>query len=683
MEFLFQRQSFAPMAHKVLLIGWDSADWKIINPLLEAGQMPTLDQFITEGVMGNIGTLVPALSPILWNSIATGKLAQKHGILGFVEPRPDGSGIRPVASTSRKCKAVWNILSQSGFRSHVVGWFASHPAEPIRGTCVSNQFVMPPVGQREQWPVAPQSIHPEHLAPSVAPFRVHPLEIEGAHLQPFLPRGAEIDQTSKPEQRRLDALRKHLAECASVHAVATWLMEHEPWDFMAVYYNALDIIGHYFMPYHPPRLDGVGEREFEMYKDVVTGAYRFHDMMLERLLQLAGPETTVMLLSDHGFLSDHLRPHPGTSTFQDPTAWHRSHGIFCMKGPGVLADERIYGASLLDIVPTILTRFGLPVGEDMDGKALIQAFATPPSVERIPSWEEVPGEAGMHPPDLRQDPVAAQHALQQLVDLGYLQAPEADAQQTIRKVMDSLQFHLGLSVLHYGNPLEAVGIFEGLLRNHPEEKTYAFPLAQAYFKANNLPQARAILEKFLDRNENSPAMEVLLGSLLLAEENPTAALVHLLKAENLAPDSPQVQLRLGSAYLAARRFQPATAAFRKVLELDGDHAEACYGLSVALMRLGKLEASVEVALRAVGLQHFYPAAHFQLGVALARLNQPARAVLALEQALAMNPGALAAHRYLARLYYRLGDFGKSHDHLQAITKIRATRTCPRSSDAAK
>ena len=72
-----------------------------------------------------------------------------------------------------------------------------------------------------------------------------------------------------------------------------------------------------------------------------------------------------------------------------------------MKGPGVLADERIYGISLLDVVPTILTVFGLPVGEDMDGKALIQAFETPPKIERIPTWEDVPGEAGMHPPDLR------------------------------------------------------------------------------------------------------------------------------------------------------------------------------------------------------------------------------------------------------------------------------------------
>jgi predicted AlkP superfamily phosphohydrolase/phosphomutase/tetratricopeptide (TPR) repeat protein len=664
------------MAQKVLLIGWDSADWKIINPLLEAGLMPALDQLINEGVMGNIGTLVPTLSPILWNSIATGKLAQKHGILGFVEPRPDGSGIRPICSTSRKCKAIWNILSQAGFRSHVVGWFASHPAEQINGACVTNHFYLPPVGQMERWPIIPQSIHPENLAQKLAQFRVHPLEITGAHLQPLVPRGARIDQTSRPEQRRLDALRKHLAECASVHAIATWLMENERWDFMAVYYNALDIISHYFMPFHPPHMYGVGEREFEVYKDVVTGAYRFHDMMLERLLQLAGPQTTVILLSDHGFLSDHLRPRPGTSAFDDPAAWHRSHGIFCMKGPGVLADERIYGSSLLDVVPTILTIFGLPVGEDMDGKALIQAFEAPPKVERIPTWEDIAGEAGMHAPDLSEDPVAAQQALQQLVELGYIQSPSADTQKTVSQVIDHLQFHLGLSLLHYGSPLEAAKVFEGLLTTHPGDKLYGFPLAEAYFRANNLPQARAILEKFLDLDENSPAMELLLGSLLQAEGHTEDALVHLHKAEKLAPTLPQLHLRLGSAYLAGRQFKQAEGAFRKVLELDGDHAEACYGLSVALMRLNKLEESVELALRAVGLQHYYPEAHFQLGAALARLNQPARAALAFEHGLAMKPGVLAVHRYLARLYYRLGEFRKCYDHHEAVSKLRANENKP-------
>lgn len=100
--------------------------------------MPTLDAFINRGVMGNLATLQPILSPMLWNSVATGKFADKHGIHGFIEPDPVNGGARPYTSTSRKCKALWNILSQSGLRSNIIGWWASHPAEPIKGNVITN-----------------------------------------------------------------------------------------------------------------------------------------------------------------------------------------------------------------------------------------------------------------------------------------------------------------------------------------------------------------------------------------------------------------------------------------------------------------------------------------------------------------------------------------------------------------
>jgi len=125
---------------KVILIGLDSADWSVIRPLMELGMMPGFKKLVEGGVSGNIETLSPSFSPMLWTSIATGKTADKHGILGFVEPESDGTGIRPVSSTSRKCRAIWNILHNQGYKTNVVGWWPSHPAEPINGVMVSNQF---------------------------------------------------------------------------------------------------------------------------------------------------------------------------------------------------------------------------------------------------------------------------------------------------------------------------------------------------------------------------------------------------------------------------------------------------------------------------------------------------------------------------------------------------------------
>ena len=126
---------------KVLLIGWDAADWKVIRPLMAAGKMPNISAPRPRRLHGlTITTLQPSFSPMLWTSIATGKRPFNHGIHGFTEPRPDGQGVQRVTNLSRKCKALWNILGQNGMRSIVVGWWPSYPAEPIQGAMVSDQF---------------------------------------------------------------------------------------------------------------------------------------------------------------------------------------------------------------------------------------------------------------------------------------------------------------------------------------------------------------------------------------------------------------------------------------------------------------------------------------------------------------------------------------------------------------
>jgi predicted AlkP superfamily phosphohydrolase/phosphomutase len=328
----------ASLKRKVLLIGWDAADWEHITPLLEAGLMPTLDAFINRGVMGNLATLQPILSPILWNSVATGKFADKHGIHGFIEPDPVNGGARPYTSTSRKCKALWNILTQRGLRSNIVGWWASHPAEPIKGTVVTNAFAGVKFHPEKGWSIPKGTVHPAENGPKLARFKVFPNELTEAHILPFIPDAAKIDQQ---KDERLISFAKVLSDNASMHAVATALMESEPWDFTAVYYDGVDHFSHAFMAYHPPKLPWIKDEDFALYRDVVKGAYRFHDMMLERLLELAGPETTVILCSDHGFESGSQRPHGTPREPAGPAVWHRQYGILVMAGPGIKRDERI------------------------------------------------------------------------------------------------------------------------------------------------------------------------------------------------------------------------------------------------------------------------------------------------------------------------------------------------------
>jgi predicted AlkP superfamily phosphohydrolase/phosphomutase/tetratricopeptide (TPR) repeat protein len=722
-----------PLAKKVLLIGWDAADWKVINPLLDQGLMPTLDDFINHGVMGNLATLRPILSPMLWNSIATGKRPNKHGIHGFMEPDTQNGGIRPVSSTSRKVKAIWNILTQRGFKTHVLGWFAGHPAEPINGISVSDLFPYATAPQDQPWPLPPGAVHPESLRDTFAELRMHPADVTEAAILPWIPRAAEVDQE---KDKGLMSFAKILSENCSIHNAATWILQNEPWDFLAVYYNGIDHFCHGFMHYHPPRMEGIPEDRYEIYKDVVNGAYRFHDMMLETLLNLAGPDATVLLVSDHGFHSDHLRPRGIPAEPAGPAVQHRPFGIFCMKGQHVQQDERIYGATLLDVTPTILTLFGLPVGADMDGRVLVQAFEEPPQIARIPSWEQELGECGMHPSDLRTDPAAAQAVLQQFVALGYIQPPSEDQSKAVASAVREANYNLARDYLDCGRPDDALPLLEDLAKNDPKQTRFQMHLAQCYLALSRRAEAKQILEALITADLNPPEAEaakaeqpdqaeagqvaenvqqaespqaetartetpealapetttpeaatsqekqpnprpwadLLMGVIHFEEGNMDAALASLLKAEQSDPRLPNLHLRIGETYLRQKRTDDADRAFQQALDIDGDSPEAHLGLAMVRLRQRRNEEAAEQALLAVGLQHFLPLGHFYLGVALARLGHRQRAMLAFETCLSMLPGLVAAHRWLAALHSQPGgDLDKAIRHRSLYAQLMQQR----------
>ena len=653
---------------KLLLVGWDAADWQVIHPLLDAGLMPTLQRLVEGGVIGNLATLQPMLSPMLWTSIATGKRASAHGILGFVEPSPDGTGVRPVQCTSRTAKALWNILSQSGRRTHAIGWYASHPAEPIHGVCVSNQFAFAPADSTpETWPVPNGSIHPAGLVESLTALRVHPREIPANMLQMLIPRAAELDQSNPNVQRLLTMLAQRLAECITVHAAATAVMENEPWDFCAITYECIDQVGHDFMTFHPPRLPWVEEQAFEVFCGVMSGIYRFHDLMLERLLQLAGEDSHVMIVSDHGFLNDHRRP-PGKV---EPAQWHRSQGVFCLYGPGIKADETIHGATLLDIAPTVLTLFGLPVGADMEGKILVNAFEQPPEIQRIESWETVPGDAGLHPASVASDPALAATAMQHLAELGYLEAIPLDAQAAMAMAHAEQQFNLAALYLEAKRPSEAVSILEGLVERHPTTTRYLEWLIQAYFTAQNFEGAQRSLDALVKIDPVHPKIDFIRGLLAWADGKMELSLAAFHRAAGREPNDAWLQCRIGLVFLRQRRWAEAEAVFQRALAIDPDSAEAHYGLSVAIPRQDRPEEGIDHALRAVGLRHDYPEAHFQLGAVLSRLGWFDRAAQAFEISLALRPGMVFAHRYLSRIYHRMGRTESARNHREIADQLIA------------
>ncbi len=398
------------------------------------------------------------LSPILWNSIATGKRAQQHGVLGFTEPNSDAVGVRPTTSTTRKCKAVWNILTQCGLRSNVVGWYASHPAEPINGVMVSNQFEVFQPTSEGITPLPAHSVSPAAMTDELAELRVRPAEIDATAILPFIPNAASL--LASPDQR-VGNLQRMLAQTASIHSVATHLMANTDWDFTAIYYEGIDRFGHEFMEFHPPKMEQVADDDFEAYQYCMEGIYRFHDMMLETLLTLAGDDTAVLLLSDHGYYCNHLRPDPREGK-SGPVDWHRPFGVLAAAGPGITPSSRLYGASLLDVAPTVLHLLGLPAGDDMPGRVLAEVLALDNEPTRIFTWEEIDSDCGMHSEDVRIDPVEAQEVLQQLIALGYVDPPSGDEQQQVENTIAHNQLALAQSLADSRDWKAALETIEGI-----------------------------------------------------------------------------------------------------------------------------------------------------------------------------------------------------------------------------
>jgi len=645
---------------KVLVIGWDAADWKTINPLMDAGYMPALNSLVNQSVISNLATLDPPLSPMLWTSIATGKRPYKHGIIGFAETTADGSTVKPVTINNRKCKAIWNILSEQGYKTHVVGWWPSHPAEKINGVSISNFFQRASRPINEPWVMKEGTVSPPEKAEQFAKMRVHPGELTENHIAAFVPLYGKVDQK---KDHSLVALSKIIADNATIHCAATYIMEYEDWDFMAVYYDGIDHFNHAFVKYHPPKQDHIADEDFEIYKNVITAGYRFHDHMLARLLELAGDDCTIVLLSDHGFHPDHMRRQFIVREMAGPASEHSQYGILCVKGEGIKKDEIIYGSSVLDITPTLLTLFDLPVGADMDGKPLISIFEEKVIPQTIETWEaenknEEPAS------DISMDP----EALQQLIDLGYMEDPKGNKKDAVRNTSRANNFFLARAYMD-GNKYEhAIPVLEKLFKESPAEFRFATSLCNCYQKTLQYSNVPAIIEKLKtalkERHEKKKAeqkdkslpefimpagVHLMEATALISEGKPNQALLLLDKISEGLGSKGKVNLKKATCHLMKRDWSKAILFFNEELKHNYDEPEAHHGLGYALIRLRKPDQAIEHFLNAIGLRFQYPVTHFHLGEAFYKTGQFENALQAFEVALKMEPGMNKARMFISKI----------------------------------
>jgi len=454
---------------------------------------------------------------------------------------------------------------------------------------------------------------------------------------------------------------------------------------------------------------------------VVNMAYQFHDQMLGTLLQKAGEDVTVILMSDHGFHPDHLRPRAIPDIPAGPAIEHRDFGVLAIAGPGIKKDELLHGPSVLDIAPTILTMFGLPVGEDMDGKVLAQAFTEAPAVEFIPSWDSLgaasPKTDGRHPAHTRLDPVAAHEAMEQMIALGYIERPDDNREVAVEKTIRELRYNLGEAYQDDDRHLEAYEIFRELRAKDRDEQRFAvrlFVSCQALGMTGEMREIiddldgrrRALFEEarrkltelpaddpetlLADAHKKElahwknlaryqpPVIDYLKAQVLIAEKRYAEALQSLERVTAAHLVRPGLFLQTADLYSRLRRFRDADAVYQKALAIDPDNAHAHLGLCRMALRRRQFSVAAQSALDALQRIYHYPMGHYLLGLSLIGMKEYERAAAAFGAAISFNPNFPEAHVRLAGVLEKhLGDADSAREHRRLAQRMRRRKAARR------
>lgn len=362
-----------PPGGKVAIVGWDGATWDVIDPLIARGELPHLAGLLENGGRAILEASPPLLSPVLWTTLATGFDREQHGILHFQMPPVDGGDEPILAATFHRRRApLWLMASAARRTVGFVGWWTTWPAERVQGYMVSDHLAY---NRWDAWARRPEgeSYHltfPPGLADELASVAVRPESLDPATLTALAPFNdrevAEMMAAEAPVKFHAPSvLRYGYATDASNAAFATHLLDtRDQPDLFATVFVLSDVAGHVFWHNYQPERFRQDPDDARRLAEAVPNVYRQLDAWTGEILRRLDPDTTVIVLSDHGMRAGRALPRPGLN----PSGDHHPDGIFAVRGPGVPARADLGRMRSIDVTPTVLARLGLPLADDMPGR---------------------------------------------------------------------------------------------------------------------------------------------------------------------------------------------------------------------------------------------------------------------------------------------------------------------------
>ncbi len=665
---------------RVLLIGLDGADWEIIDPLAAAGLLPNLARLRQEGAAGILSSEEPLLSPIVWTTIATGRGPLEHGIFGFLTRR--GGATVPVGSNERRVRAFWNILGDVGLSAGVIGWYASGPAEPVTGYLISDQVASHQVSGSAAaatvgatWPVALAALVATEA--QAAAVRAEPV-VERLVTGP-IPAGDEIGATLAGMVRTTELYRALVPRLNA---------EHRP-TVSAVYFEGTDAVGHLVGAHAPPALPWVAVDEAQRYGGTLHRFYAYVDEVVGSLVAGLDPaETTVVIVSDHGFRVGDRRPLVAShQAYANRAAhWHRPEGVILLWGRGVRPGATI-AATVYDVLPTVLRLAGAPLAATLEGRVLTDALAPGlPELAPVADYEArgprptaatadadwagqvdklralgyVDDESTAAAVDSGvgegQDGVAVNRYNRGRIFLAAGRSEEAAAEMRALQVVfpGSVLGWLGSGIvaLDGGDAGAAAAALRRAVAVAPDMTLAWELLAQAALVAGDPAGAARAADAALARDPSSCRGLIVRGRVLLSTSQVAAAGPCFARANDTCGEtSERVEAMVGSGIVAEADGDLARAASiydRALALLPADPWALERAANLAVVR-GDGATAVDLLARMVAATDRDPRALTLNGQALAAAGRGPPAAEALREALERDPQYLPARRVLAKV----------------------------------
>lgn len=603
-----------PPVRRVIVVGLDAADWQLLDPYMADGTMPNLARLAREGRTGVLRSFKPHLSPLIWTTMMTGTSPLRHRILDFLRFNPATGEREAITSDERMEKAVWEMANDHGREAAVLGLWATHPAEPIRGFMVSDRLFA--FLRREDVPV--DVVHPPgERARLLDELARTERDVSLPALQAYLPwltasEYERLQASGNPYAHPATMLRRILVETRLYHRLAVdWIRRRQP-ALSIVYFQGTDSIGHVFAAYAPPRQPEIDPADFERYSRVPAAYFAEVDGLLGEYRALAeATNATLLLVSDHGFLWREGRPTRSDSLAGATAAfWHRDEGMYLLWGAGVEPVAERGDGGVAQVAATIVALLGLPRAAGTEGPAL-------GSVPEIQPARDYGGRTRVKLPSIAPGAPAGD-AVERLQALGYVGTTEtatrpAAAGSSTRTA--GSYTNEGSLLLNEGKTDEARAAFEQALVVDP-----------------HLPPAKYNLAALAEKaGDSSRADRLLLEALADGLGDGTARVEEIVRAALLQGDVARAQGLLDGALAITPEDAPLRIARGRLRIERRDCRGAFEDFDAARWSSPRLAA-----------------AHGLAGSALMCLGRKAEALLAFEQSLALDPTQTRLRDLLAR-----------------------------------